>query len=112
MTTMHLTHISMHVVTSGRQTSDQAFRPRHGKQRATGRLAPLRAQAVPEKAVGVVAKDTIRDDKVQLRVEDDKQAKTRSKSQQSSDASHVKPCYPPKTVNCSDGICPFPIDDS
>lgn len=112
MTTMPLNHISMHVATSGRQTPHQACRSRHGKQLATGRLAPLRAQAMPEKAVGAATTDAIRDDKVRLRVEDDKQAKIRSKSQQSSNASHVKPCYPPRTINCSDGIWAFPINDS
>ena len=107
MTSLNLTHTSMHLATCGRQTPHQAVsRSRHGKQHAaTGRLAAPRAQAMPEKAVGAAATNAIHDGKVQLRVEDDKQAKSRSKSQQSSDASHVKPCYPPKTINCSDGVC-------
>ena len=34
-------------------------------------------------------------------------ASNKSKKQQSSAASHVKPCYPTKTINCSDGEGPL-----
>lgn len=62
---------------------------------------------MPEKMVGAASTDAIQDDKVQLRVEDAKQASNRSRTQQSSEASHIKPCYPPKTINCSDGTSLF-----
>ena len=36
------------------------------------------------------------------------QVNNRATKQQSSGASHVKPCYPTKTINCSDGMLLFP----
>lgn len=34
------------------------------------------------------------------------QINNRATTQQSSGASHIKPCYPTKTINCSDGTLP------
>lgn len=53
--------------------------------------------------VGAATADAIQDGKVQLTVEDADKARKRARTQQSSEASHIKPSYPPKTINCSDG---------